>query len=247
MRFQELTLVFEWNTLTAQFSLGRIVELLGSQKIPLDQFQLYREPGSFAQFEEKCKSANRDTFLIEGHGMAFDQGRVGNYHVDFIGIKATCRQLDWLNWALKFIEHEGFVMGWLADADYEFWQNARNPLQYEAADRPYSHLPMKSNGLPPPVEQMIIDTSGNPGRRILRDGYIEAVGNIMWLSEKFWKVTGTEKSIVEKAKWLKVIAPKPSVVMIQAAEECFTTDAGEGGEIQRKLRRLLFPSEPISI
>lgn len=61
-------------------------------------------------------------------------------------------------------------MAWLADLQYDFWQNAHDPLQYTARNRTFDHLPKKANGLPYPLQQTITDTSSNPGRHVLRKG-----------------------------------------------------------------------------
>ncbi|WP_240791765.1 MULTISPECIES: hypothetical protein [Pseudomonas] len=67
---------------------------------------------------------------------------------------------------------QGFIQAWVSDIDYDFWQNATDPLEYECAGRSLFGLPMKSNGLPPPLDQMEIDTSGNPGRNVLGKGIL---------------------------------------------------------------------------
>lgn len=87
----------------------------------------------------------------------------------------------------------GMVQAWVADVDYDYWQNATDPLQYEHAGRTLSGLSLKSNGLPPPLHQMEIDTSLNPGRKVFRQGYMEAVGSLMWLGDSFWSKVGTSR------------------------------------------------------
>jgi hypothetical protein len=126
------------------------------------------------------------------------------------------------------------------DAEYDHWQNADDPLQYTAVGKPYAHLPMKSNCLPRPLEQSIIDTSANPGRWCFHDGYIEAVGSMMWLGNPFWSLTGAKQQRVQNTPWLQTVQTAPSVLKIQAAEHCFTTADGTIGELQSKLRSLLF-------
>jgi len=101
---------------------------------------------------------------------------------------------------------------------------------------------MKSNGLPYPLEQRIIDTSKNPGRCILKRGYHEAVGSVVWLGEPFWQLSGAEKSSLAYFDWLRVSHPEQNVIRIQSAESCFSGPDAKDGEIQRRLRKLLFPS-----
>src|SRR5690606_3246620 len=106
------------------------------------------------------------------------------------------------------------------DVEYDYWQNAKDPLQYEAVGRDYSHLPMRSNGLPPPVERMEIDTSENPGRWIFREGYIEAVGSVMWLVEPFWDYVGMiHKKRFDALDWISVQWLECGVVNLIAATD----------------------------
>ena len=110
--------------------------------------------------------------------------------------------ISWDVWAAEFTGNPNFVMAWAADCEYDYWQNAEDPLQYEVARMPYAHLPTKSNGLPYPLEKAIVDTSANVGRKRFRNGYIEAVGAVMWLGEPFWPLTGADKKQVENVPWL---------------------------------------------
>jgi hypothetical protein len=102
-------------------------------------------------------------------------------------------------------------------------------------------LPMKSNDLPPPLDKMIVDTSRNPGRRILRDGHIEAIGHRMWLGPEFLaRVPGADRKSILAARELRVTERPDGLLEIVAQDAPFidTTTA----EKQDRLRRLLFPS-----
>ncbi|WP_150578457.1 hypothetical protein [Pandoraea aquatica] len=99
----------------------------------------------------------------------------------------------WEDWINPFVLEAGFVQGWVSDVEYTRWQNATDPFEYQLAGRDCSQLPKKSNGLPPPLSKEIVDISVNPGRWVLRDGYVEAVAPRMWLSELFWMRVGLEK------------------------------------------------------
>ena len=135
---------------------------------------------------------------------------------------------------------EGFIQAWVSDVEYDFWQNATDPLEYECVGRPLSGLPMKSNGLPPPLDQMEIDISGNPGRNVLKQGYIEAIGSTMWLGNLFWERAGVDRfasisllesegfKVCECGKFFKVVA----------SDKVFSD--GSTLEKQRALRRILF-------
>jgi hypothetical protein len=137
---------------------------------------------------------------------------------------------------------DSFIHARVYDIEYEYWQNTSDPLQYESAGKAYSHLPMKSNGLPFPLEKTIIDISNNPGRRVLRSGYIEAVGSIMWLGKEFWGLTNAKQKNICAQDWIACEALSASVILIKAAEPPFVQDEGEELNIQNKLRELLFPA-----
>ncbi|MFV3404172.1 hypothetical protein ACNFIC_09460 [Pseudomonas sp. NY15463] len=135
---------------------------------------------------------------------------------------------------------QGFIQAWASDIDYDFWQNATDPLEFECAGRSLFGLPMKSNGLPPPLDQMEIDTSGNPGRNVLRQGYIEAIGSTMWLGSLFWERVGVDKrscvsllesqgvKVYEGVKFFKVVT----------SDKIFSDDSTM--EEQHALRQILF-------
>jgi hypothetical protein len=247
MAVEELTIVFKHATLDAQFALKAIQAELGERHVPSAGFELDEKPVNLAEVWPRLKRAGRNTFNLVGRGFVFDLGSVRNYQLEFLGVKATGEHLSaWDKWIAGFINNPNFVMGWLADVDYEYWQNAHDLLQYTAVGKPHEHLPKKSNGLPPPLEQTIVDTSSNPGRRLLRTGYYEVVGAVMWLGESFWQLTKADKGAVEQAEWLRVSYPVPNVVRIEASLKCFTTAEGTSGELQRKLRTLLFPESAVS-
>lgn len=135
---------------------------------------------------------------------------------------------------------EGFIQAWVSEVEYDFWQSATDPLEYECVGRPLSGLPMKSNGLPPPLDEMEIDTSGNPGRNVLRQGYIEAIGSTMWLGNPFWESAGVDRfasisllesegfEVFECGRFCKVVT----------SDKVFSDDSTL--EKQRALRRILF-------
>jgi hypothetical protein len=183
------------------------------------------------------------TFNLISHGYELDFGKLARERFQFLLIRRPVGQnaMSWNDWMQPFLEFTGFMMAWLADTDYQYWQNAYDPLQYRAVEKPFEHLPQKSNGLPYPLEQSIIDISANPGRRLVRKGYYEAVGAVMWLGERFWTLTGADRVVVENAGWLRVSSPNRSVVRVEAATDLFTEDAGPSRDCQEELRVLLFP------
>jgi hypothetical protein len=136
-------------------------------------------------------------------------------------ITAARRAFDETSWSTD----KAFRNARLFDEEYDFWQNAEDPLQYEVRGRSYKGLPMRPNGLPPPVEQLVIDTSRNPGRRVLRDGFIEAVGCPMWLGEGFWSITGANREAICAERWLRCETRPGNVVRLRPALALLTVVA----------------------
>ena len=247
MAVEELTIVYKYATLDAESALKANQAELAERNVPSTGFELDGEPVGLAKVWPRLQKAGRKTFNLVGRGFVFDLSSVCNFQLDFLGVKAINEHPSaWDKWISGFINNPNFVMAWLADAEYEFWQNAEDPLQYTSRGKPHAHLPKKSNGLPPPLEQTIIDISDNPGRRLLRNGYYEVVGAVMWLGEPFWQGTGANKVGIERSQWLQLSKPQTSVVRIETAAECFATAEGASGELQRKLRILLFPEPAAS-
>jgi hypothetical protein len=247
MSKEQLTIVFRNGQLSVNLVLNGIMAVLEENRLPLTGFAMYGERTSIMDALSRLRKARRSTFNIVGHGFSFHLASVHNFDLDFLEIASTTgSRITWDEWAQPFIGSDDFIMAWLADSEYEHWQNADDPLQYTSAGKSYEHLPMVSNGLPYPLERRVIDTSANPGRRILRRGYIEVVGAVMWLGEPFWSLTGADRKQVENAPWLEVSHPTPSVIKLQVGEPCFTSAEGAGGQLQAKLRSLLFPKAPES-
>lgn len=242
MSSEQLTIVYKLDSFSPEFALQGIESVLAENHVPLAGFRLFEEPVALAEALTRLNSARRKTFNIVGQEHEFNLACVRNFRLDALQMKSASEtRIPWDTWASRFIGSPNFVMAWLADSEYEHWQNAEDLLEYTAVGRPHEHLPKKSNGLPPPLEQIIVDISGNPGRRLLRTGYYEAVGAVMWLGEPFWQMTSANRSEVERSRWLQVSKLLPTVVRIEASAKCFTTVEGRAGELQRELRTLLFP------
>lgn len=188
------------------------------------------------------KQKGKPHFVVEFEEGELDYMPVGGSDLQLAIVERCVGGTDdaW-TWTEPFAHSETFRCARLYDHGYEYWQNTHDPLQYESVGRSYAGLPMKSNGLPFPLEQQIIDTSQNPGRRVLRDGYVEAVGSVMWLGEQFWPLTGARKQAVLAANWLQCEQLPNGVLRVQAADAPFTTAEGASGELQDRLRSLLFP------
>jgi hypothetical protein len=150
--------------------------------------------------------------------------------------QATSAQ-DWIE---PFLSVRGFRGARIFDEEYEFWQNAEDLLQYRTRGRRYEHLPLRSNGLPPPLQQTVVDTTKNPGRRVLRAGAVEAIGSEMWLGSEFWAIAGSDDAQVKSQAWLRS-DDRGDALYLKAADKPFDSGEGESGALQERLRGLLFP------
>ncbi len=188
-----------------------------------------------------CREAQRrQHFDVEVSGYRLEWSGVNNNDLAFLNATGT-KEGEPLALVSSLSEKMPLTTARLYDDEYEHWQNAHDPLQYDAVGRSMEGLPMKKNDLPPPLDKMIVDTSRNPGRRILRDGYVEAVGHRMWLgSEFFRRVPGTRRDAIISASALKVTELREDLLDIVAHDEPFIDSST--ADLQDRLRRLLFPT-----
>jgi len=241
---ERLTVVFKYGSLRPRLALEHIETFLASHGVPRVGFKLDGDPPvSLAQALERLEATHSKHFTLVGQGFQFNLSSLARWKLDFLGVQLMSKPgRVWDEWAGPFSKLPDFVMAWVADREYEYWQNASDPLSYNVLGKSYAGLPTMSNGLAYPLEQQVIDTSRNPGRRILREGYIEVVGAVMWLGEPFWQLSWADREQVMAAEWLRISNPAPSVTRLEAAERCFTTEEDGSAALQAKLRALLFPA-----
>ena len=182
----------------------------------------------------------RPTFRLSFPKAAARLGRVRNHNHSFLLLDVQVSK-DWRTVVAALSRLGPLVSACLFDVEFEYWQNAFDPLQFKAGGRSMDGLPMKSNGLPYPLERQVVDTSRNPGRRVIRQGYVEAIGHRMWLGpEYFSRVPGADRDAIMNADWLQVTELDNGILEVVASDEPFTDDST--ADIQNRLRRLLFPT-----
>jgi hypothetical protein len=235
--------------------LGRSVVAGGINDIQALQMivRIMQQFGMAMEFNDQGKKITVDSYLkqveqqgkwsraIEAGRLSFRFGRVPELKHSFISIEEVNAgsAVSWVDWVNPFLVDDSFVQAWVSDVEYDYWQNAKDPLEYEAAGRSYTHLPTKSNGLAPPLEQIEIDTSNNPGRWSLQSGYVEAVGSVMWLGKSFWQSVGeNRKDALLSASWLDAQPIANGVIQVIASEHCFCDKATE--VTQDNLRAILY-------
>lgn len=244
MTGEELTIVYRLDTFEFSYALDGIKDVLAKNSVPQSGFKLFGNETTLDSAPLALRGAKRKTFNIVGQGFEFDLGCVRNSKLDFLQIINTAgAPIPWDQWIARYIGNKEFVFAWLANTDYQRWQNATDPLEYLAVNKPYAHLPRTTNGLPYPLGQTIIDISANPGRRLIRQGYYEVVGSTMWIGEPFWRLTGANKNTVISSSLVIATNSLSNTLRLQLCDKCFTSSEGELGKLQNKLRALLFPDK----
>ncbi|NTS75534.1 hypothetical protein HR060_01530 [Catenovulum sp. SM1970] len=156
---------------------------------------------------------------------------------DVIGFEQLIEH--WQVWLPKLLKHPSFVQARIGFYDYDRQQNWDDLYFYEREGIDHSHLPKVDNGKPFPINQIVVDTSSNPGHWELRDDYIYGVGAMMWLGEHFFQRVNLDKQQVLDANWLEA-EDCGEYVQIKAYPALFNSADGEQGELQHKLKALLF-------
>lgn len=198
---------------------------------------------SSTAYLSKVKRIGKWRRSITAGGLNFRFGHATSCAHSFLSIEeiSVGAGRPWDDWVANFLPAKEFVQAWTSNVDYDRWQNATDPLQYEAAGRSYDDLPMKSNELPPPLEQMEIDISANPARHILRPGYVEAIGSTMWLGPLFWEHVGSDrKDILLSDSRFTVQSFPAGIIKLIVSDSCFRDYSTK--DIQSSLREILFGS-----
>jgi hypothetical protein len=186
-------------------------------------------------------------------------GRVlrGYFEIEYAGRSASYGRLVDFDHALLTFD-DGMGLGSLAtvaqlatggssliwgreyDAEYDLWQNAADPIQYELNGRSTDDRSLRWNGLPAPLGRWIVDTSKNPGRRVLRHGYAEAIGHRMLLgAEYFRRVPGASRTRIVSDETLSVTETPEGGLELVAQATPFADERSAAA--QSYLRDLLFP------
>ena len=239
-RVQCVKIVFEYEGMDGIVILEIILKLFSAYGFK-SNFFLREKKITVPLLIKKIKEKGYWPSGITSEDFEFRYGMVGNSDQSFFYIKENTGGLVdcWDDWIEKFLYEEKFIQGWIYDVDYDYWQTADDPLEYTSEKREYLHLPMKSNGLPYPLEKQIIDTSRNPGRWEFRMGYLEAIGSTMWLSDIFWNYVGFDKKErLLNTNWIRKEVYENGVIKLIAADECFSDEST--ADIQNNLRNLLY-------
>lgn len=124
----------------------------------------------------------------------------------------------------SLIASSGFCRwGRVFDSEYNDIQNIKDIRRLKSKGIDFSSWAVKDNGLPPPLRQDAIDISKNPGRNILRENRIEAVGSVMWLSDEWCAHMG-----VNYVDFTCIAASSAGAgVLLEFYDRCFDSWGGE--------------------
>lgn len=127
----------------------------------------------------------------------------------------------------------------LFDVEYDLRQRSEDILIFEAHGWPHAHLKKVSNGLPPPLTQLVVDTSENPGRYVFRDGYCEFVSNPIWLGPEFFEMRRLRPQDLKLGNpW--TMQTRGDLIRITCQEAPFRSAIGEEARRQDELRAALY-------
>ncbi|MBL4614757.1 MAG: hypothetical protein JKY27_07785 [Magnetovibrio sp.] len=184
-----------------------------------------------------------DYFGVEGERLGYDFSEIKYQNYNLLSIKdQLIGQVDWSLWVARLAQVQGFIQAFYEDNDYAFWQHEKDINWYETFNHPHDHLRKRKGKGPPPFDKLIIAVEDNPGRYVVRNGFVEAVAAEMWLGPEFWARTGADRAEVLACEYLQVEEQDNDVLHLKAGPRSFTEETGPQAEIQHKMRRLLFPN-----
>ncbi len=240
MTGERLQIIYGLNVVTPLEAWEAIFDYLLKEGVPSTTLVKFsgKEISLGSVYENIYKSENKH-FRIALDDMLIDYGVVTAWKHVLVSVKSQSSHCEWDKLISNFLGKAIFIQAWISDNTYNFWQNATDPLQYKAYGKSFSELPIKSNNLPPPLEQVEIDISANPGRRIIKKGYIEAIGHHMWLGPEFFhRVPNIQREVLFTQPWLQVIELENDVLELIVLDTPFIDESTH--EIQNQLRSLLF-------
>lgn len=171
-------------------------------------------------------------------GLSFQFGSIRRFHHALVHLQEKVHGVSgsWENWLDPFLRSEAFIQAWVSDVEFDHWQNAKDLSFFTDRKDKLAAVEIISNNLPPPLTKDIVDISNNPGRRVLKQGYVECVGLSMWLSKKFWgKAGGFDIKRLRNAGW-HISEVSDNITLLES--EVFAENHPES--VQKLLRSALY-------
>lgn len=227
-------------------SASEVWELLASTHPDYDGLEVRdgfnaRNKLRFGSVGSYLRDSRATRFLIEFSEARIKHGNIANLELARLDLIHLVRDAqDAEQWLAKLLNDRRMVQARLYDTEYDRRQNAEDLVVFAANGWDTTGLPMKSNGLPHPLTQQIVDTDGNPGRWRLRRRYIESIGGTLWLGPEFWKLSGATRESLEACDGLVVTDIGQGVTKVTTSQEVFRSAEGAEGDLQNRMRRALF-------
>ena len=240
---ERIEFVFSFGSVDAA-DIWKAIELVLSQNgLAQNTATFYGREYEFSSIISEIDRQNKKAFNIEMRNLSFLFSSIIKYRQCLlqITVKEEISRDWWLLWVDSLVSIGGFTQAWLVDVEFDFWQNAEDPIEYKAKEKSLTGLPMISNGLPPPLEQHVIDVSKNLGRRKVCDQYVEAIGSYMWVTSKFFELIGRNKEDIESSSDISIEGVGGDVHCISVGTDLFRDSTTE--VLQRALRDSLYPKE----
>ena len=240
---EELKLIYEIGTVDHKAAFEKILSTLKDVGLGSEVYYLNDKKFQYTKASKALELHKKKYFSVESESVDFGFNSLAGNQIDKVSfLFKTPVSLKVFDVVVDKLHLLGcFVMAWANDYEYDLWQNAQDPLVYQISGKSTEGLTMKPNGLPPPLNQDIVDTSKNPGRFLFKNGYIEAVAAKMWLSRKLMKTLGCSvDDIIDRAKGVSVTSDRSDYIEINAFESLFNRDDGVQAEIQNALRSVIF-------
>ncbi len=158
------------------------------------------------------------SFEVSAAGLSFQFGSLRRFDLVLVHLQEQVPGASggWKNWLEPFLWSESFVQAWVSDVEFDHWQNAKDLSFYTDRKDKLAEVKIISNNLPPPLTRDIVDVSNNPGRRVLKQGYVECVGLSMWLGRNFWqKIGGFDIKRLQDAGW-RVSEESESITLLES-------------------------------
>ena len=221
----------------------RIAQVLAEEHSPDTPFEINDVPRKLGKVGDYIAKARVVIFDVAGAGFEFRYSPAGPRDASRIRVERKGGpDLDGQFWVSQLTESDWLLSAYVADLNYEYWQNADDPRLYGLAGKSLDGLALIPGRGPGPGQ--MVDVSRHPGRRVFRNGYIEAVGAVMWLGRQFAARTGADLDALWSADWCTAEEYRPGTLCVRTQEGCFTSSEGREGELQDRLRAALVPNPP---
>ena len=171
-------------------------------------------------------------------------GRDGSYNFHDMMMVSFEHNTEFVDCLFRaFSESQELVYGYAIDAEFDDWQNASTPFPYIMANKPHAHLPrLPAESWNNSPNNEPLDISRNPGRRVWRQGYIEAIGGVMVVTDKLLSMSGGSKEQLLSLPFLRTDDWKTCLRL--ELDSGFLADAEQNQEMCARMdavRSALFP------